>query len=185
MRSSRGSEIVLTSIISITVLMMVGLRSFSVGLISAVPNLLPLVATAALTGLVWGDIDSDTLVILMLAIGIGVDDTIHILMRYRIESLRCSSRAEAIRQTFAFSGRAIVMTTLILAVGFAPMAMTAYYSMNIMGSLLPAALVVAMVADLLLVPALAQVGWLRFRPAKLGGAERPSNQVFSEWPRAE
>ena len=107
------------------VLMMVGLRSFSVGLISAVPNLLPLVATAALTGLVWGDIDSDTLVILMLAIGIGVDDTIHILMRYRIESMRCSSRAEAIRQTFAFSGRAIVMTTLILAVGFAPMAMTA------------------------------------------------------------
>ena len=159
---------VLTSILSITVLMMLGLRSVSVGLISAVPNLLPLVATAALTGLVWGDIDSDTLVILMLAIGIGVDDTIHILMRYRIESSRCSSRAEAIRQTFAFSGRAIVMTTLILAIGFAPMAMTAYYSMNIMGSLLPAALVVAMVADLLLVPALAQVGWLRFRTSEAG-----------------
>ena len=154
---------VLTSIVAITMLMMLGLRSMSVGLISAIPNLLPLVATAALTGLVWGDIDSDTLVILMLAIGIGVDDTIHILMRYRIESLRCKTQAEAIAQTFAFSGRAIVMTTVILAVGFTPMAMTQYYSMSIMGTLLPAALIVAMVADLLLVPALAQVGWLRFR----------------------
>ena len=123
-------------------------------------------------------IDSDTLVILMLAIGIGVDDTIHILMRYRIESSRCSSRAEAIKQTFAFSGRAIVMTTLILAIGFAPMAMTTYYSMNIMGSLLPATLVVAMVADLLLVlpwpVAGCDSGWRSW----VSRAERPSNQVF-------
>ena len=102
-------------------IMIMGLRSVSVGLISAIPNLLPLVATSALTGLLWGDIDSDTLIVLMLAIGIGVDDTIHILMRYRIESERCATRKEALNQTFAFSGRAIVMTTVILAVGFTPM----------------------------------------------------------------
>ena len=154
---------VMTSILGITVLMIMGLRSVSVGLISAIPNLLPLVATAALTGLLWGDIDSDTLIVLMLAIGIGVDDTIHILMRYRIESERCATRKEALNQTFAFSGRAIVMTTVILAVGFTPMALSDYYSMAMMGTLLPAALMVAMVADLLLVPALAQVGWLRYR----------------------
>ena len=157
---------VLTSILGITVLMIIGLRSLSVGLISAIPNLLPLVTTAALTGLVWGDIDSDTLIVLMLAIGIGVDDTIHILMRYRIESLRCDSKEEALEQTFAFSGRAIVMTTVILAVGFTPMALSEYYSMAMMGTLLPAALIIAMVADLLLVPALAQVGWLRYRASE-------------------
>ena len=153
---------VLASIGAITLLMIVGLRSVSVGLISLIPNLLPLLATTALTGLIWGDIDSDTLVVLMMAIGIGVDDTIHFLMRYRIASARCEHPEEAIAQTFHFSGRAIVMTTVILAAGFSPMAMSSYYSMAIVGTLLPFALGIAMVADLLLVPALAAVGWLRY-----------------------
>jgi len=156
---------VLVSIVIITILMMIGLRSASIGLFSIVPNLLPLVACTALCGLVWDDIDSDTLMVLMMAIGIGVDDTVHFLMRYKIESARCSSTAEAIKQSFAFSGRAIVMTTVILALGFSPMALSEYYSMSIVGTLLPFALFVAMMADLLLVPALAQVGLLRYQKA--------------------
>ena len=120
-------------------------------------------------GAVWGDLDSDTLVILMMAIGIGVDDTIHFLTRLRTESRRCKTQEEAIKRTFSFAGRAIVMTTLILALGFAPMAMSAYYSMAMLGTLLPLALTVAMAADLLLVPALAQVGLLKF-PLQPAGA---------------
>ena len=154
---------VLASIVAISILMMIGLRSVSVGLISMIPNLLPLIVVTATTGLVWGDIDSDTLVVLMMAIGIGVDDTIHFLMRFRTESARHETPAEAIRNTFEFAGRAIVMTTVILAAGYFPLFFSEYYSMSIMGSLLPLALVVAMMADLLLVPALAQMGWLRFR----------------------
>ena len=65
-------------------------------------------------------------------------------------------------RTFDFAGRAIVITTLILVVGFAPFALSDYYSIWIMGTLLPAILVVALIADLLLVPSLAAVGWLRF-----------------------
>lgn len=152
----------LLSIVGICVLMMVGLRSIAVGLLSMIPNLLPLIVVATATGLIYGDIDSDTLVVLMMAIGIGVDDTIHFLMRFRIESARNESSTEAIRQTFRFAGRAIVMTTVILAAGYFPLFFSEYYSMSIMGSMLPLALVVAMIADLLLVPALAQVGWLRY-----------------------
>ena len=154
---------VIASIVVITLLMMAGLRSLSIGFISMVPNLLPLVASTALCGMIWEDIDSDTLVVLMMAIGIGVDDTIHFLMRYKIESERCDSSIEAIRQTFAFSGRAIVMTTVILGIGFSAMSLSDYYSMSIVGNLLPFALFVAMIADLLLVPALAQVGFLKYQ----------------------
>ena len=113
--------------------------------------------------ILWGEIDSDTMVVLMMAIGIGVDDTIHFLMRFRVESERTDDIAEAIQRTFDFAGRAIVMTTVILALGFLPFVMSDYYSTRIMGTLLPLALLVAMVADLLLVPALAQVGLLKFR----------------------
>jgi predicted RND superfamily exporter protein len=106
--------------------------------------------------------DSDTLVILMMAIGIGVDDTIHFLTRLKTESARSSNRRMALERTFSFAGRAIVMTTIILALGFLPMALSPYYSIGIMGSLLPLALIVAMAADLLLLPAMAEVGWLNF-----------------------
>ncbi len=156
---------VVASIIGITLLMMIGLRSSAIGLASIVPNLFPLLATTALCGLVWGDIDSDTLVVLMMAIGIGVDDTIHFLMRFRIESERSASANEAIERTFRFAGRAIVMTTLILALGFMPMTLSSYYSIEVVGILLPFSLVAAMMADLLLVPAMAHVGWLRYRSA--------------------
>ena len=151
------------SVLTITVLMCLGLRSAGVGLISMVPNLLPLLVLVGGAGLVWGEIDSDTMVVLMMAIGIGVDDTIHFLMRFRVESERTDDIAEAIQRTFDFAGRAIVMTTVILALGFLPFVMSDYYSTRIMGTLLPLALLVAMVADLLLVPALAQVGLLKFR----------------------
>jgi predicted RND superfamily exporter protein len=153
---------VFASILSIGLLMVLGLRNLGAGLLSMVPNLLPLMVVAAVCGPIWGDLDSDTLVILMMAIGIGVDDTIHFLTRLRTESLRSTSHTEAIERTFGFAGRAIVMTTIILALGFLPMAMSDYYSMAIMGTLLPLALLVAMSADLLLVPAMAQVGLLRF-----------------------
>ncbi|MEC9389622.1 MAG: efflux RND transporter permease subunit [Myxococcota bacterium] len=156
---------VVASIVGITILMVIGLKSASIGLISVVPNLFPLVATTALCGWIWGDIDSDTLVVLMMAIGIGVDDTIHFLMRFRIESERASSPDEAIAQTFKFAGRAIVMTTLILALGFLPMTMSAYYSIEVVGILLPFSLFMAMLADLLLVPSLAELGWLKYRPS--------------------
>ena len=136
------------------------------GLWSMLPNLLPLFSVTAVATWTWGAFDSDTLAILMMAIGIGVDDTIHFLTRYRIEADRTSTTAEALDRTFSFAGRAIIMTTVVLAIGFLPFLMSDYYSSWIMGSLLPLALIVAMVADLLLVPALAQIGLMRFRQEK-------------------
>ena len=94
---------------------------------------------------------------------IGVDDTVHFLVRYRLESSRMADTTAALERTFDFAGRAIVMTTIILVAGFLPFVSTDYYSTRMLGSLLPLCLVVALAADLLLVPALAQVGAIRFR----------------------
>jgi len=145
----------------IAVMMVIALRSLGVGLISMIPNLLPLFALAGFFGLRYEDVDSDALILLLLAIGIGVDDTIHFLVRLRVESRRCDPE-EAIRRTFDFAGRAIVMTTVILVVGFLPMALSGYFTLHILGALLPIALIVALLGDLLLVPAMVQLGWIRF-----------------------
>ncbi len=150
------------AIFMITVMMSVGLRSWRIGLWSMIPNLLPLLVLGGYLGIFWGDVDSDLLGLAMIAIGIGVDDTVHFLMRFRIEARRTRDTAEAIHQTFQFSGRGIVITTVILVMGFMPFALSDYLSLAVMGTLLPMTLVVALVADLLLVPALVSLGWVRF-----------------------
>ena len=156
----------LLSFVGIATLMALGLRSVRIGLWSMVPNLLPLLALVAFAGLRWGQVDTDILVVALMAIGIGVDDTIHFLVRYRIESRRGpdtdEARARALETTFAFAGRGIVMTTLILCAGFLPFVRSDYFSAWILGAGLPGVLLVALLADLFLVPAMARLGWLRF-----------------------
>ncbi len=161
----------------ICLLMMLGLRSAKVGLWSMIPNLFPLVVLWGCMALVWNPVDSDTLVVAMMAIGIGVDDTVNFLMRYRVEADRTGSTSEAIHRTFAFAGRAIVTTTVILGLGFLPLAGSSYIPLRFVGFLLPGSLVLALLADLLLVPALVQVGWMRFTPRRAGPAPDPEGSV--------
>ena len=75
----------------------------------------------------------------------------------RVESLLNAQR------TFAFSGRAIMLTTVVLVLGFLPFALSNYFPIRMMGVLLPGVLLVALAADLLLVAALVQVGPLALK----------------------
>jgi predicted RND superfamily exporter protein len=148
--------------IVIAVMMCIGLRSVRVGLWSMIPNLLPLATLGGYLGLACDYVDSDVLIVSMIAIGIGVDDTIHFLMRFRIESQRQKDASTAIARTFAYSGRGIVITTVILVLGFSPFALSDYLSIYFLGTLLPLTLVVALVADLFLVPALVKLGMISY-----------------------
>jgi len=148
--------------LSILVMMAIALRSAGAGLWSMIPNILPLLALGGVAGFLWENTDSDTLALGMIAIGIGVDDTIHFLMRLRLEAGRTPDMREALRRTFHFSGRAIVITSAVLVAGFSPFLLSDYLTIWFFGSLLPMCLVVALAADLLLVPALATLGLFRF-----------------------
>ncbi|MBL4848089.1 MAG: MMPL family transporter [Planctomycetes bacterium] len=154
-------EGLLISCFTIALLMMIGLRSFRAGLLSMLPNLLPLGVLTACLGLLWDRVDSDAFALTYIALGIGVDDTIHFLVRYRLE-VRRHEPVEALRRTFSFAGRGIVMTTLILSLGFLPFLLSDYFFMQMLGSLLPLCFVVALAADLLWIPALVKIGWIRF-----------------------
>lgn len=152
----------LAAFFMIAVMMVIGLRSLKAGLWSMVPNILPIFALGGYVGLFWDATDSDTIALAILAIGIGVDDTIHFLMRFRVESQRTDDVSVALNRTFHFSGRAIIITSVVLVVGFAPFLMSDYFPLKIMGYLLPFCLLVALLADLCLVPAMARLGAFRF-----------------------
>jgi len=149
--------------LSIAIMMMIGLRSVRAGLWSMIPNAFPLLVLGGWVGLFWDTVDSDTLAVGMIAIGIGVDDTIHFLMRLKIETRRAGNTRDALKNTFHFSGRAIVITSVVLIAGFAPLAISDYFPLHIMGTMLPLCLLVALLADLMLVPALVALGAIQFR----------------------
>jgi predicted RND superfamily exporter protein/radical SAM superfamily enzyme YgiQ (UPF0313 family) len=152
----------LIALAMVALMMMFALRSVRAGLVSMVPNVLPLLALGALAAVLWDLVDSDTLGIAMMAIGIGVDDTIHFLMRFRLECRRGLGERAAMRETLRFSGRAIIITSLVLGAGFAPFALSSYVPVRNMGTLLPFCFLVAVVADLFMVPALAVLGAFPF-----------------------
>ena len=150
------------SFIVISALMIIAFRSLRAGLWSMIPNMLPLLVLGGYVGFAWDFTDSDTFMLAMLAIGMGVDDTIHFLTRYRLELERDDDEEKALTRTYHYAGRGIVMTTLILTIGFSPFILCQYFSLQILGTLLPMVLIVALLADLLLLPALARLRLLRF-----------------------
>lgn len=151
---------VLVSMAIIALILVFGFGSLRMGFVSMLPNVLPLIAVGGFVGLAWETVDSDTLIVAMIAIGIGVDDTIHFVSRYQIERLKGANQIDGLRNTFRFSGRGIFMTTFIFTVGFLPLTLSAYTSIAIMGALLPYAFIMAVLADLFWVPALIRAGAL-------------------------
>lgn len=153
----------LFAFVTIFIMMVIALRSLSGGLWSMLPNMIPILILGGYVGWFWESVDSDTIMVAIIAIGISVDDTIHFLFRYRFERERTNDVEIALDRTFHFSGRAIIITSIILVVGFAPYATSDFFSVRIMGTLLPATLVAALLTDLLLIPALIKLGAFRFR----------------------
>ncbi|MCA9086067.1 MAG: MMPL family transporter [Planctomycetaceae bacterium] len=131
-----------------------GLNSVRLGLIAVPPNLVPLFSLGGILGWTTPTCDSDILAVATLGLGLAVDDTIHFLSHYRRELRICSDRKSAIESTMQHTGIAILRTTTILAAGFLPFAMSDYFSIRMLGTYLVVILIIALIADLLLLPAL-------------------------------
>lgn len=149
-----------TALVLIALLMGVLFRSVRVGLLSIVPNLLPVAFGLVMASWFVAQVDVDALMNLTICIGIAVDDTIHFLSRYRIERRRGLDRADAVRATIVEAGHGITRTSLILVGGFLVLVLSDVMGLRVAGVMLPAALASAVLLDLTLVPAMAQLGLL-------------------------
>jgi predicted RND superfamily exporter protein len=142
-------------------------KSVKVGLIAMIPNLSPVIFTLGAMGWIELPLDYVRLLIASVAIGISVDDTIHHMTRFDIEFRRTGSYQEALRASMSEVGRALVITTIVLVMGFLVFLFSVMDSLAAFGSLLAGTITVALVADFLLMPALV----LTFEPY---GPERPA-----------
>lgn len=142
-----------TAIISL--LLIVIFRSVKYGLLSLLPNLLPAAMAFGVWGLLVGQIGLALSVTSAMTLGVVVDDTVHFLTKYlRARREHQKSPEDAIRYAFHKGGVALITTSLALAVGFGILGFSSFEINSSMGILTAIAIGLALVLDLLLLPAL-------------------------------
>lgn len=129
-------------------------RSLRLGLVSVVPNTFPLVLVIAALPLLGSHMQVTAALTLCLCLGIAVDDTIHVIARFRREQTRGLGVRSACLNAYQHVGRVVVMTTVILVCGFSTMLLSDSPAIRLFGLLSCVALLAALVGDLIFLPAL-------------------------------
>jgi predicted RND superfamily exporter protein len=157
-----------TATAMIALMLVILLRNARLGLLALVPNLLPIFITLAVMGFADIPLDMFNLLIGSLAIGITDDDTIHFFHHVAAQRRAgATDVVEVLRHTGAYAGRAMVVTSLILLIGFGAFLTAGMVNLVVFGALTAVTLVVAVLGDLLLAPALLRVTWRWLgRPSK-------------------
>ena len=137
----------------LTVLMILVFRSFRIGLVAMIPNVMPIAVMLGLLGWLGMALDGFTAMMASVAIGIGVDDTIHFMHHLRAELRRGATLSEAITATLTGVGRALTFTSVVLALGFGVFMLATFLGTVHFGFLTAVAVVAALLADLLVLPA--------------------------------
>ena len=130
-------------------------RSFRMIIISLIPNLLPLVITAGIMGFVDVPIKPSTILVFSIAFGISVDDTIHFLAKYRQELTANKWHIEkSVYKALRETGVSMFYTSIVLFFGFSVFVISNFGGTVALGSLVSATLLLAMLANLILLPSL-------------------------------
>ncbi|SFV71039.1 Predicted exporter of the RND superfamily [hydrothermal vent metagenome] len=161
--SSVASYII--AFIAISFMMMLIMGSVRIGLLSMIPNLAPIIVGLLLMVIFGIPLDMFTLLIGSIAIGLAVDDTIHFMHNFRRYYLKHGDASKAIEETFFTTGKAMLITSIVLSLGFFAYIMANMISVQNFGLLTGSVIVLALLSDLLLAPALMMVvtkwGWIK------------------------
>jgi uncharacterized protein len=129
-------------------------RSVKMVVIALVVNIMPLLMIAAVLGFAGVDLKVSTAVIFTISFGIAVDDTLHFISRFRQELQKGKSIIYAVKRTFLSTGRAIVLTSVILCAGFLLLIFSDFLGTFYVGLLISLTLLFALLCDLFLLPVL-------------------------------
>ncbi|WP_299078571.1 MMPL family transporter [uncultured Paraglaciecola sp.] len=142
----------LVALVLISGLLIFALKSFKIGLISLLPNLLPAGIGFGFWGIYSGNVNLGLSVVLSMTLGIIVDDTVHFLSKYRHARVNGNDAEQSVRYAFASVGRALWITTLVLATGFSILMLSPFALNSEMGLLTGVIIVIALAVDFLFLP---------------------------------
>lgn len=145
---------ILTAAFMVSVLMMLLFKSFRIGLISLVPNIIPLLVGGAFMKMMGMNLNIGTTLVASVCLGIAVDDTIHFLSNYYRYQKEGSTAEQAIQKIFTYTGSALMVTTAILVAGFGLFVFGDFTPNVHFGVLCAIVLTTALIVDLIFLPAL-------------------------------
>lgn len=146
--------------LAILIMFLVLFRSFSIAVLAILPNIIAAGSVLGLMGLLGIPLDIMTITIAAITIGIAVDDTIHYVHRFREEFRKDGDYWAAVQRSHLGVGRAMYYTSITITLGFSILALSNFIPTIYFGLLTGVAMMVAMVANLTLLPVLLA----RFKP---------------------
>jgi predicted RND superfamily exporter protein len=142
------------ALLLISIIMIITLGSLRGGLMGMIPNAIPAFLAFGLMGLFGIPLDTDTLLIAPVILGIAVDDTIHFMTHYRVELSKSKSVAIALESAIREVGQAVMFTTMVIGLGFAVLSFSNYLGMAKVGFFGSISIFFALLCDLFLIPAM-------------------------------
>lgn len=136
------------ALLGIAAVMMIFLRSIKLGLLSMLPNVVPVVIGGAFLKIIGQPLDIGTVLVGAVCLGIAVDDTVHVLANYRRLRTQGFGRNESMQTSLAHVGRALIATTAILVVSFGSFVLADFTPNLYFGLLTAVVLGVALLCDL-------------------------------------
>jgi len=142
------------ALVLVSLMMFLVFRDAKVALLSMLPNIVPLSFGAALMTILDKPIDIGTAIVSSVCLGISVDDTIHFIANYQNNLNSGMSTPDSIQNVFGKTGSALVVTTLLLVVGFGSFSFGNFIPNRNFGILCSLILTMALITDLILLPAI-------------------------------
>lgn len=142
------------ALVLVSFLLLIVYRDFFISFLSMFPNIIPLIFGGALMQLLGKPIDIGTSIVSTVCLGIAVDDTIHFVSSYKQYRAQGLSPKDAITETFLVTGKALVVTTVLLVMGFGAFVFADFVPNRNFGILCSMILALALLTDLLFLPAL-------------------------------
>lgn len=143
-----------TAFVLIALMMILLLGSVKVGMVSMIPNVLPVIMSLGIMGIVGMPLDMFTMLVGAIVIGLSVDDTVHFFHNYAKYFHQGLGVKRSVEETMLGTGRAMVATTIVLALGFYVYAFASLSNLINFGIITGSAIIIALFSDIILAPAL-------------------------------
>ena len=142
------------AIVVVSIMMLLIFRNLKMLPIYVLPNILPIALVVGLMGWLSIDIDIGVAIAGAIIIGVAVDDTIHFLVKYFEVRKTGANMQDSLTYVMQYAGSAIIFTTIILSLAFSVFVFSDFLPNYMFGVVTASALVIAVIADLLMLPAI-------------------------------
>jgi predicted RND superfamily exporter protein len=145
----------IVALILITLILILALRSFKLGMLSIIPNVTPVLVGFGIWALYKGQINTGMVIVFGMTLGIIVDDTVHFMSKFLRAKRELGYNSEqAVVYAFETVGKALVTTTIVLLAGFSVLSTSAFALNSYMARLTVIIISAALIIDFILLPSL-------------------------------